>query len=68
MEEYNNFEKREKAELSTSDARRARIKKMLTMKGTILALGAPSGQTGLIVENDVVEEERAADILMTRAR
>lgn len=55
-EKYVELERRARAELSTSDIRRARLKKELTMKGTITAMEAHSGLTGLIVENTTVEE------------
>ena len=47
-------------ELSTPDVRRARLKKVLGMKGTISAMEAHSGITGLIVENTIVEERGGA--------
>ncbi len=56
-EKYEELEKRARVELSTPDARRARLKKVLAMKGTITAMEAHSGLTGLIVENTVVEED-----------
>ncbi len=56
-EKYADLEKRARAELSTPDVRRARLKKALAMKGTISAMEAHSGITGLIVENTIVEEE-----------
>lgn len=55
-EKYQELEKRARTELSTPDMRRARLKKELAMKGTITALEAHSGLTGLIVENTIVEE------------
>lgn len=55
-EKYKELEKRARTELSTPDIRRARLKKELAMKGTITAMEAHSGLTGLIVENTVVEE------------
>ena len=55
-ETYDELEKRAKAELATPDVRRARLKKVLAMKGTITAIEAHSGLTGLIVENTKVEE------------
>lgn len=57
---YADLEKRTKTELSTPDARRSRLKKVLAMKGTISAMEAHSGLTGLIVENTVVEEKGGA--------
>lgn len=55
-EKYSDIEKRARAELATPGARRARLKKLLDMKGTVTALEAHSGLTGLIVENTYVEE------------
>ncbi len=55
-EKYDELEKRATMELSTPDVRRSRLKKLLTMKGTITAMEAHSGLTGLIVENTRVEE------------
>lgn len=59
-DKYNELEKRARAELSTPDIRRARLKKALAMKGLISAMEAHSGLTGLIVENTVVEEHGGA--------
>lgn len=56
-EKYQSLERRARAELATPDIRRSRLKKELAMKGTITAMEAHSGLTGLIVENTVVEEE-----------
>ncbi len=47
---YRDLENRARAQLSTPDVRRARLKKALSMKGTISAMEAHSGLTGLIVE------------------
>lgn len=55
-EKYEEIEKSARRELSTSDIRRARLKKVLAMKGTISAMEVHSGLTGLIVENTIVEE------------
>ena len=55
-DKYLDIEKRARAELATPGARRARLKKLLDMKGTVTALEAHSGLTGLIVENTFVEE------------
>lgn len=55
-EKYDELEKRAKAELSTPDMRRSRLKKVLAIKGTVTAMEAHSGLTGLIVENTKVEE------------
>lgn len=59
-EKFDELEKRARLELSTPDIRRARLKKALAMKGTISAMEAHSGLTGLIVENTIVEEEGGA--------
>lgn len=59
-EKYQELEKRARTELSTPDIRRARLKKELSMKGTITAMEAHSGLTGLIVENTIVEENGGA--------
>lgn len=59
-EKYAELDKRARTELSTPDMRRARLKKALAMKGTITAMEAHSGLTGLIVENTVVEEKGGA--------
>jgi phosphoenolpyruvate phosphomutase len=57
---YQDLEKRARMELSTPDIRRARLKKALSMKGTITAMEVHSGLTGLIVENTIVEEDGGA--------
>lgn len=57
---YQELEKRVRTEMSMPDIRRARLKKELAMKGTITAMEAHSGLTGLIVENTVVEEDGGA--------
>ncbi|MED9970151.1 MAG: phosphoenolpyruvate mutase [Ruminococcus sp.] len=59
-EKYAELDKRARAELSTPDVRCSRLKKALAMKGTITAMEAHSGLTGLIVENTVVEESGGA--------
>ena len=53
---YDDINKRIRAELSTPDVRRSRLRKVIDMKGTITAMEAHSGLTGLIVENTKVEE------------
>lgn len=57
---YEELDKRARAELSTSDVRRARLKKEIAIKGTISAMETHSGLTGLIVENTIVEENGGA--------
>lgn len=59
-EKYVELEKRTKAELSTPDIRRGRLRKALTMKGLVTALETHSGLTGLIVENTIVEQDGGA--------
>ncbi len=59
-ERYSNLERYARAELSTPDIRRARLKKIIEMKGIVIAMEAHSGLTGLIVENTVVEEKGGA--------
>lgn len=59
-EKYADLEKRARAELSTPDVRRARLKKTLEMKGLVTAMETHSGLTGLIVENTIVEENGGA--------
>ena len=53
-ENYQALEAQARAGLSLPDLRRARLRKAIAMKGTITALEAHSGITGLIVENTVV--------------
>ena len=57
---YREIEQRARAELSLPDLRRGRLRKMLAMKGTITAMEAHSGITGLIVENTVVYQNGGA--------
>ena len=56
-DKYDEVERRVRAELSTPDVRRGRLKKAIAMKGIISAMEAHSGLTGLIVENTKVEEK-----------
>ena len=51
---YRAMAERARAELSLPDVRRARLKRVLEMKGLITALEAHSGITGLIVEKTMV--------------
>ena len=51
---YKALEDRARAELSLPDIRRARLRKMISMKGLVTALEAHSGITGLIVEKTMV--------------
>lgn len=53
-QKYRDLENRSRAELSTPDMRRARLRKVLKMKGIVTAMEAHSGLTGLIVEKTAV--------------
>lgn len=53
-QKYKDLEKRARAELSTPDARRKRLKKSIEMKGMVTAMEAHSGLTGLLVEDTIV--------------
>ena len=57
---YEELDKRSRAELGTPDMRRGRLRKAIDIKGTVSAMEAHSGLTGLIVENTVVEEAGGA--------
>lgn len=59
-EKYDVIEGRARAELALPDIRRARLKKALEMKGTITAMEAHSGITGLIVEETIVHQNGEA--------
>lgn len=59
-EKYQALENRARADLSLPDVRRARLKKALSMKGTISAIEAHSGITGLIAEKTVVYQNGEA--------
>jgi phosphoenolpyruvate phosphomutase len=58
-EKYLEFERRARKELAMPDARRGRLKKLLSMKDTVTVMEAHSGLTGLIVENTIIEENGA---------
>lgn len=57
---YKLIENRARSELSLPDVRRARLRRALAMKGTITALEAHSGITGLIVEKTEVYQNGEA--------
>jgi len=57
---YKELERRARAELSLPDMRRARLKKMIAMKGLVTALEAHSGITGLIAEHTTVYDSGMA--------
>jgi len=59
-EKYQALEARARADLSLPDVRRARLRRAIAMKGTITAMEAHSGITGLIVENTVVYQDGGA--------
>lgn len=59
-EKYKELENRARADMSMPDVRRARLKKAINMKGTITAIEAHSGLTGLIAENTVVYQDGGA--------
>ena len=50
---YEELERRARTNLSTPDIRRGRLRKAIEIKGTITAIEAHSGLTGLIAENTV---------------
>ena len=54
---YQELDKRIRLENSLPDVRRAALSKAISMKGTVTAMEAHSGITGLIVENTVVHQE-----------
>ena len=56
-EKYREIERRARLELSLPDVRRARLRRVLSMKGLVTALEAHSGITGLIVEKTAVSED-----------
>ena len=59
-ERYEELDRRVKAELSTPDVRRKRLRKVLNTKGMATVMEAHSGLTGLIVENTIVAENGGA--------
>lgn len=54
---YKELEKLSRAELSMPDMRRARLKKLINMKGLVTAIEAHSGITGLIAEKTTVLQD-----------
>ncbi len=54
---YKDLQNMSRAELAMPDIRRGRLRKLIDMKGTITALEAHSGITGLIVENTKVLQD-----------
>ena len=59
-ETYDVIERRIQAELSLPDVRRARLRKVLEMKGLVTAIEAHSGITGLIAEKTTVYQNGEA--------
>ena len=59
-EEYQEIQKRQRAELAMPDLRRGRLRRLLAMKGLITVMEAHDGLTGLIVEDTVVHENGGA--------
>lgn len=59
-EKYKKLENRARAELSLPDVRRARLRRVIEMKGIATAIEAHSGITGLIAEKTVVYENGEA--------
>lgn len=59
-EKYQILENRARADLSLPDIRRIRLKKSIQMKGTVTAIEAHSGITGLIAEKTVVYQNGEA--------
>lgn len=55
---YEELDKRARAELSTPDVRRKRLRKVLETKGLATVMEAHSGLTGLIVEDTMVTDEK----------
>lgn len=57
---YQELDNRVRADLSLPDQRRSRLRKALAMKGTVNAIEAHSGLTGLIAESTVVYQNGEA--------
>ena len=54
---YKEIDARHRSEVSMPDIRRARLRKLISMKGLVTAMEAHSGITGLIVENTKVLQD-----------
>ena len=54
---YQELERKFRAQLAMPDFRRGRLKKLISMKGTVNAIEAHSGITGLIAENTTVLQD-----------
>ena len=59
-DKYKDIEARTRADLAMPDIRRGRLKRVLEMKGLVIAMEAHDGLTGLIVENTVVHQDGGA--------
>ena len=59
-EEYQEIQKRQRADLAMPDLRRGRLKRLLEIKGLVTVMEAHDGLTGLIVEDTVVHENGGA--------
>ncbi|MBR1753708.1 phosphoenolpyruvate mutase [bacterium] len=59
-DKYDELEKAFRRQLATPDMRRARLRKLISMKGCINAIEAHSGITGLIAENTTVYDDGKA--------
>lgn len=59
-ETYEELEQRSRAMLAMPDYRRGRLRKLIETKGTVTAMEAHSGITGLIVEKTTVMQDGAA--------
>ena len=59
-EEYQEIQKRQRADLAMPDLRRGRLKRLLAVKGLVTVMEAHDGLTGLIVEDTVVHENGCA--------
>ncbi len=57
---YQELERRARLDLSSPDMRRGRLRKAIKLKGTITAIEAHSGLTGLIAENTVIYQNGSA--------
>lgn len=58
-EEYDRIEANARAQLAMPDFRRARLKKLIALKGLVTAIEAHSGITGLIAEKTTVVQDGA---------
>ena len=59
-EEYQEIQRRQRADLAMPDLRRGRLRRLLAVKGLVTAMEAHDGLTGLIGESTVVHENGGA--------